>query len=50
MSMYHVEDVRSGKLPGVLDELLKLAPRTLCHLDWGQFRRVGLVLGELGTD
>ena len=50
MSTYHAEDVRSGKFPGVLDELLKPAPRLLCLLDRGQFRRAGLVLGELGTD
>jgi len=48
--MYHAENVRSDKLSGVLDELLKPAPRMLCLLDQGQFRRVGLVLGELGTD
>ena len=50
MSTYHAENVRSGKLPGVLDELLKPAPRSLRLLDRGQFRRAGLVLEELGTD
>ena len=50
MSTYHAKDVRSGKLPGILDELLKLAPRLLCLLDRGQFRRAGLVLEELGNN
>ena len=50
MSAYHAEDVRSGKLPDILDELLKPAPRLLRLLDWGQLRCVGLVLGELGAD
>ena len=47
---YHAKDVRSGKLPGVLDELLKPAPRLLCLLDRGQPRCAGLVFGELGAD
>jgi len=47
---YHAEDVRSGKLPGILDELLKPAPCLLCLLDRGQFWCAGLVLGELGAD
>ena len=50
MGTYHAKDVRSGKLPGFLDELLKPAPRALCLLHRGQFRRTRLVLGELGTD
>ena len=50
MGTYHAEDMRSGKLLGVLDELLKPAPRALCLFHRGQFRRTGLVLRELGTD
>ena len=50
MSAYHAADVRFGKLPGILDELLKPAPCLLHLLDRGQFRCAGLVLGELGTD
>ena len=50
MSAYHAKDVRSGKLPGIFDKLLKPAPCLLCLLNWGQFRRAGLVLGELRTD
>ena len=40
----------SGKLPSILDELLKPAPRLLRLLDRGQFRRAGLVLRELEAD
>ena len=50
MSTYHDEDLCSGKLPDILDELLKPAPRLLCLLDRGQFRPAGLVLRELRTD
>ena len=50
MSAYHAEDVCSSKLPDVLDELLKPAPRLLCLFNRGQFRCAGLVLGELGAD
>ena len=50
MGAYHAEDMRSGKLPNILDKLLKLAPRLVCLLDRGQFRCVGLVLGEFGTN
>ena len=50
MSAYHAEDVRSGELPGILDELLKPAPRLLRFLNWGQFRCAGLVLGLHGDD
>jgi len=42
--------MRPSKLPGILDELLKPAPRLLCLLDWGQPRCVGLVLGKFGAD
>ena len=48
--MYHAEDVRSGKLSGILDELLKPAPRLLHLLDRGQFRCAGLVHREIGVD
>jgi len=48
--MYHVEDVRSGKLFGVLDELLQPTPRLLRFLDRGQPRCTGLVFGEFGAD
>jgi len=47
---YHAEDVRLGKLPGVLDKLLKPAPHLLRLLDRGQPRCAGLVFGELGAD
>jgi len=47
---YHAEDVRSSKLPGILDKLLKPAPCLLRLLDKGQLWCVGLVLGEFGTD
>ena len=50
MSAYHAEAVCSGKLPGILDELLKPAPRLLRLLDRGKFRCAGLVLEELGAD
>ena len=50
MSAYHVEDVCSGKLPGILDELLKPAPCLLRLLNRGQLLCTGLVLGELGAD
>jgi len=50
VSAYHAEDVRPSKLPGILDELLKPAPRLLRLLDRGQFRCAGLVLGKLGVD
>ena len=50
MGTHHAEDVRPGKLPGVLDELLKPTPRLLRLLDRGQPRCVGLVFGELGAD
>jgi len=50
VSTYHAEDVPSGKLLDVLNELLKQVPRALCLLDRGQSRRAGLVLGEFGTD
>ena len=50
MSAYHAEDVCSGKLPSILDELLKPAPRLLRLLDRGQLRCTGLVLRELGAD
>ena len=50
MSAYHAEDVRSEKLPDILDELLKPAPRLLCLLHCGQLRCAGLILGELGAD
>ena len=50
MSAHYAEDVRSGKLPGIPDELLKLAPCFLRPLDRGQFQRAGLVLGELRAD
>jgi len=39
-----------SKLLGILDELLKLAPRLMRLLDWGQPRCAGLVLGKLGAD
>jgi len=42
--------MRPWKLPGILDELLKLAPRLLRLLDWGQPWCAGLVLGKLGAD
>jgi len=47
---YHAEDVRSGKLPGILDELLKPTPRLLRFFDRGQPRCTRLVLGELEAD
>ena len=42
--------MRSGKLSGVLDELLKPTPRLLRLLDRGHPRCAGLVFGELRTD
>ena len=50
MSACHAEDVCSGNLPGILDELLKPALGLLRLLDRVPFRRAGLVLGELGAD
>ena len=50
MSTCHAKDVRSGKLPGILDELLKLAPRLLRLLYRGQPWCAGLVFRELGAD
>jgi len=47
---HHAEDMCPNKLPGILDELLKLAPRLLRLLDWGQPQCAGLVLGKLGAD
>jgi len=47
---HHAEDVRTGKFLGVLDKLLKLAPRSLRLLDRGQPRCAGLVFRELGAD
>ena len=47
---YHAEDVCTGKLPSILDKLLKPAPRLLRLLDRGQLRCAGLVLREFGTD
>jgi hypothetical protein len=50
MGTYHAKDMRASKLPGVFYELLEPAPRSLRLLDWGQLRRAGLALRELGTD
>jgi hypothetical protein len=50
MGAYHAEDVRSGKLSGVLDERLQPTPRFLRLLDRGQPRCAGLVSGELGAN
>jgi hypothetical protein len=47
---HHVEDVRTGKFPGVLDKLLKPVPRSLRLLDRGQPRCVGLVFWEFRAD
>jgi len=47
---HHAKDMRPNKLPDILDELLKLAPRLVRLLDWGQPRRARLVLGKLGAD
>ena len=44
---HHAEDVRAGKLPGVLHELLEPVPRPLRLLDrrWGILRARQLPLG-----
>jgi hypothetical protein len=47
---HHAEDVRLDKFPGVLDKLLKPAPRSLRLLDRGQPRCAGLVFGKLGAN
>jgi len=47
---YHAEDVRSGKLSGVLEELLKPTPRLLRLLDRGHPRCAVLVFEELRAD
>ena len=47
---YHAKDVRTGKLPDVLDKLLKPAPRLLCLLDQGHPWCAGLIFEKLGAD
>ena len=47
VSTYHTQDMGSGVLPNVLDELLKPTPRMLQLLNWSLPLCAGLVLGEL---
>ena len=50
MGTHHAKDVRTGKLPDVLDKLLKPAPRLLRLLDRGLPWCARLVFGKLGAD
>jgi len=50
VSAHHVEDVRAGEFPGVLDKLLEPVPRPLRLLDRSHLRCAGLVFRELGAD
>ena len=47
---HHAKDMRTDKLPGVLDKLLKPVPRSLRLFDRGQLWCAGLVFRELRAD